>query len=49
MHPLGIGDGKDLCHQGFKSFNDLLDKYQPKFMLHGHMHLDYAGRKNKTL
>lgn len=51
--PFGIGDGKDLCHQGFKVFIDLLDKYQPKYMLHGHMHLDYARREriytyNKT-
>ena len=42
----GIGDGKDLCHQGFMGFNLLLDKYQPKFMLHGHMHLDY-GRQQR--
>ncbi len=44
--PFGIGDGKDLCHQGFKTFNHLLDKYQPKFMLHGHMHLNY-GRQQR--
>ena len=38
--PFGIGDGPDLCHRGFKCFLDFIDKYQPKYMLHGHVHLD---------
>ncbi len=51
--PFGLGDGKDLCHQGFKSFITLLDRYQPRYMFHGHMHLDYSRREriqvyNKT-
>jgi Icc-related predicted phosphoesterase len=49
----GINDGKDLCHQGFKSFIYLLDEYQPKYMIHGHMHMNYSMQKrinkyNKT-
>ena len=39
--PVGIGDGQDLCHQGFQSFLTFLKKYEPKYMLHGHMHLNY--------
>jgi len=38
--PFGIGDGKDLCHRGFKCFLKFMDKYQPKYLLHGHIHLD---------
>lgn len=38
----GIGDDKDLCHEGFKSFNELLDKYSPKYFIHGHVHLNYG-------
>lgn len=38
--PFGIGDGQDLCHRGFKCFLDFMDKYQPKYLLHGHIHLD---------
>jgi len=45
--PYGIGDGSDLCHTGFKSFLTLLDKYKPKYMFHGHMHLNY-GRGKRT-
>lgn len=39
--PLGIGDGEDQAHIGFKSFIKLLDKYKPKIMVHGHQHLNY--------
>ncbi|HEY1406644.1 MAG TPA: metallophosphoesterase, partial [Spirochaetota bacterium] len=39
-----LGDGKDDCHTGFKAFNQLLDKYQPKYFLHGHQHLSYGGQ-----
>ena len=36
-----LNDGEDLPHTGFKVFRKLLDKYQPKYFLHGHMHLNY--------
>ncbi|MHC1681882.1 MAG: metallophosphoesterase [Clostridiaceae bacterium] len=38
----GINDEKDLCHTGFKCFNKLLDKYSPKYFVHGHVHLNYG-------
>ncbi len=38
----GVDDDKDLCHVGFKCFNDLMDKYEPKYFLHGHVHLNYG-------
>lgn len=41
-----LNDGRDLPHQGFKVFLDLIDKYSPKFFLHGHVHMSY-GRKHK--
>jgi Icc-related predicted phosphoesterase len=37
----GLGDGDDMCHQGFEAFNKLLDKYSPKYFFHGHQHLTY--------
>ncbi len=42
---LGFHDGEDLPHQGFSVFNDLMDKYKPKFFVHGHVHLNY-GREH---
>ncbi len=38
----GLGDGKDQAHIGYQSFIKLLDKYAPKLMIHGHMHLNYG-------
>lgn len=38
----GVADGDDACHTGFKSFLPLLDKYKPKYMFHGHMHLKFG-------
>lgn len=43
--PYGVGDGNDLCHTGFKAFITLLDKFKPKYMFHGHMHLNYGRGK----
>lgn len=41
-----INDGEDLPHQGFCVFNYLLDKYKPRFFIHGHVHMTY-GRQYK--
>jgi len=41
-----LNDGMDLPHQGFQVFIDLMEKYKPKFFLHGHVHIAY-GRKHK--
>lgn len=41
-----LNDGRDLPHQGFQVFNTLMDKYQPRFFIHGHVHLSY-GRQQK--
>lgn len=41
-----LNDGRDLPHQGFQVFRELMDKYRPKYFLHGHVHLSY-GRSHK--
>ncbi len=41
---LFVGDGDDRCHKGFGIFRELLEKYKPKYFLHGHVHMSY-GRK----
>ena len=38
----GINDGQDLPHRGFACFVELMEKYHPKYFLHGHMHLNYG-------
>ena len=38
----GLGDGDDRFHEGFETFVKLIDKYQPRYHLHGHQHLTYS-------
>lgn len=45
---LGLGDGDDQAHRGFKSFVDLLDEYSPKYFFHGHQHMSYK-RQTRTM
>ena len=39
--PAGVGDGEDQAHWGFESLLELIDKYHPQYLLHGHVHLNY--------
>lgn len=43
--PRGVGDGEDLAHRGFDAFLTFIDRYHPKYLLHGHMHLQYGMDK----
>ena len=38
----GIGDQSDLPHRGFACFLKLMDKYAPRYMVHGHVHPEYG-------
>ena len=38
---LNLGDDKDLAHTGFAAFLDVMDKYHPQYMCHGHVHQSY--------
>ncbi len=38
----GLGDGEDMAHWGFETLRDLLDRYKPAYMLHGHVHMHYG-------
>ncbi|MGQ9629959.1 MAG: metallophosphoesterase [bacterium] len=47
--PLGIHDGEDLCHRGFKSFLSFMDKYKPRYLIHGHKHLYSSKEPTETM
>ena len=36
-----LGDDTDLAHTGFSVFLELLDKYKPRYLVHGHVHQSY--------
>jgi uncharacterized protein len=41
--PRHVNDQEDLCHQGFETFRWFLERFRPRFHLHGHIHL-YANQ-----
>ena len=47
--PTGYGDGEDFAHRGFDCLLPLLDKYQPKYLVHGHVHLNYGADLSREL
>ncbi|PID41500.1 MAG: hypothetical protein CR981_03145 [Proteobacteria bacterium] len=36
--PRHIHDAEDQCHKGFKCYNRFIEKYSPRFFVHGHIH-----------
>ena len=43
----GFGDLDDLAHRGFETFNEIIRKHRPKYMLHGHVHSSYGRIKKE--
>ena len=39
--PRGLGDREDPAHMGFEALRDLIDRWPPSYLLHGHVHLRY--------
>ena len=44
----GYGDLQDLTHSGFSCFADLIDRYHPKYFLHGHIHSSYNHKLQRV-
>ncbi len=43
------GDGEDYAHRGFACLLNLIDRYQPKYLIHGHVHANYGFRTPRLL
>jgi len=39
----GYGDGNDYAHRGFRCLLDFIDPYQPRYLIHGHVHMNYQN------
>ncbi|MBC7235277.1 MAG: metallophosphoesterase family protein [Chloroflexi bacterium] len=37
--PWGIHDADDLPHHGFKAYLEFMDRWRPRYLIHGHTHL----------
>ena len=40
--PKGCGDAQDYAHRGFEAFLPMLERWKPKMLVHGHIHLSYG-------
>ena len=45
--PKGLGDDTDYCHRGFEAFLRFMDRYQPAYLVHGHVHMNYGQKMER--
>jgi len=45
----GYGDDPDRAHRGFDAFFEVLDKHKPKYMAHGHVHMNYMANRPRII
>ena len=45
----GLNDLDTLPHRGFECFNTLMDKYEPSYFIHGHVHRNYGVHIPQTV
>ena len=45
----GCGDDEDYAHRGFECLRELMDKYRPRYLIHGHVHMNYARERPRIL
>ena len=45
----GYGDEDNLTHRGFEAFLPLLDRWQPAYLIHGHIHRRYQAASQKRV
>lgn len=44
----GQGDAPDPAHNGFRTFLSMMDRYQPSYHIHGHVHLSYNPTESRV-
>ena len=47
--PRGYGDADDNAHRGFEAFLPLMDKYHPRYLIHGHIHPSYGHQLPRAI
>lgn len=47
--PADLGDSDDPAHFGFEALRELLDKYHPAYLIHGHVHMSYGHTTPRQL
>lgn len=44
----GYGDDDSPAHRGFEAFLPLIDELQPRYFVHGHVHLNYSNASQRV-
>jgi Icc-related predicted phosphoesterase len=47
--PYGIHDGQDRCHQGFRAFVSFMERFRPRYLIHGHVHVYHPHQTVETV
>lgn len=47
--PQGIHDRPDRCHQGFPAFVTFMERFRPRYLVHGHVHVYKPGDATETV
>ena len=47
--PSGYGDSEDYAHRGFQCFLELMERYSPRYLIHGHVHMEYGYEIERML
>ena len=45
----GFGDDDNMTHRGFEAFLPFLDRWQPAYLVHGHVHKRYSPMQDRVL
>ncbi len=45
----GYGDDDNIAHRGFDAFLPLLDRWEPRYLVHGHIHKRYGPTRERVL
>lgn len=46
--PRHVQDAEDRCHIGFESFVKLIEKYEPAYFIHGHIHKQFENDQDRV-
>ena len=45
----GYGDQDNYVHRGFEAFVELIEKYKPRYWVHGHVHKSYSAEMQREV
>lgn len=46
--PRHVHDADDPCHRGFRSFLALIERHQPRYLIHGHIHRFFSSPEERV-